>query len=65
VIKQAIEAAKAAGTAYWKRYDAAYAILRPHYDEKYAEFRTKLAPGLRESTLQLLDRLIAVGKKDA
>jgi hypothetical protein len=52
---------KKAGTDYWRRRDAAYAVFKPYYDEKYAEAFGEL--GLRTSALGLLDRLIAVGKE--
>jgi hypothetical protein len=35
-------------------------VLRPYYDERYRD--DEFTAGLRESALQLLERLIAVGK---
>jgi hypothetical protein len=64
VFKEATAAAVAvrkSGGSYWDQRSAAYGVFKPFYDERYAE----LAPGLRVSVLQLVDRLIDVSKRDA
>jgi hypothetical protein len=58
---EAIAAAKAAGTDYWSQREAAYAVFLPVAKEKYGT----VAAGLRVSALQLLDRMIEVGKTEA
>jgi len=63
VFKEATAAAvavKKSGGAYWDQRRAAYEVFRPYYVERFRE----LAPGLRESVLQLVDRLIDVSKRE-
>jgi hypothetical protein len=52
-------AVKKNGGDYWEQRSAAYAVLKPYYDDRYREvFSGEL--GLKQSVLQLIDRLIAV-----
>jgi hypothetical protein len=59
--KQAIDAAAEAkknGGDYWAQREAAYNVLRPYFDAKLQP----ISAGLLESSLQLLGRLIQVGR---
>jgi hypothetical protein len=62
--KDAIAAAvkaKKDGGDYWEQWQAAYDVFKPFYTERYSElFSGEL--GLKESALQLVDRLIEVGR---
>lgn len=53
--------AAAKHSGYSARWDAAYRVMRPFWEERHAE----LLPGLRESVFGLIDRLIDVGKQAA
>lgn len=62
---QAVKAAAKAkknGGDYWEQRSAAYAVLRPHYDEVWKERFVEIGPGLRQSVLGLIDRMIEVGR---
>ncbi len=58
----AVAAADAvAGLSYSAAYNAAYPIFKAAYEEAFAE----MGDGIRASSLQLLDRLIEVGKVES
>jgi hypothetical protein len=55
---KAAAAEKTAGRGYWPQREAAYAVFKPYYQQVWRERFVGL--GLRESVLQLIDRLIDV-----
>ncbi len=55
---KAAAAEKAAGRGYWPQREAAYKVFKPYYQQVWNDRFGGL--GLRESVLQLVDRLINV-----
>ena len=55
------DAAEKTGGSYDDQYQAAYKAAKPLIDAKFSE----ITPGLQQSALLLLDRMIAVGQKPA
>ena len=63
--KDAIDAAieaKKKGAGYNGQWQAAYNVMRPYYDQRYSEVFGGGELGLKQSALQLVERLIEVGK---
>ena len=62
VYKEAVAEANKHTDYYWDRYQAAFKVLRPHYDQLFHEAYGEVGDESRRSVITLVERLCEVGR---